>query len=147
MTEELMAHAGILHLLAWFLCFPQLDMADHSLRNTDNHAIEAVHGVFRGGSHSLPFTSCNLSFWEFLRRINKMSPIRTVEHFPHEDEGNSIVAIKKKRLTINRQVHQDHLTLIANLGAILNLSPNSMVVIADVLICPRDYGSPMNIQY
>ena len=54
MTLELMVHAGILHQLAMFLCFPNLDSTAYSLRNTGNRSIEAVHGIFRGGSHTCP---------------------------------------------------------------------------------------------
>ena len=99
MTEELLVHAGIIHQLALFLCFPHLDTKEYSLRSTGNRAIEAIHGVFRGGSHSLPITSPNLSFCEFLRRMTKTSQIRTAEHYLRHIEGNSIVATKKKRLT------------------------------------------------
>ena len=55
--------------------------------------------MFRGGPNSLPIISPNLSFQEFFSRMNKMSQIRTTEHFLHQDEGNTIVATKKKRLT------------------------------------------------
>ena len=41
MTEELLVHAGIIHQFALFLCFPQLDTNEYSLRNTGNRTIEA----------------------------------------------------------------------------------------------------------
>jgi hypothetical protein len=34
MTEELLVHAGINHLLALYLTFPQLTIEEYSLRNT-----------------------------------------------------------------------------------------------------------------
>ena len=98
-TEELLAHAGILHQLALFFCFPDLDFNQYSLRNTGNRSIEAVHGIFRGGSHSLPITSPNLTYQEFLNRMNKSNQVRKAEHFLQKIPGNTIVTTKKKRLT------------------------------------------------
>ena len=64
-------HAGILHQLSLYLCFLSVTWKEYSLRNTGNRGIELIHGVFRGGTSSLPITSPNLSFQEFLSRMNK----------------------------------------------------------------------------
>ena len=71
MTEELLVHAGINHQLSLYLSFPDLTTSKYSLRNTGNRGLEAIHGIFRGGSSSLPITGANLSFQEFLSRMNK----------------------------------------------------------------------------
>ena len=71
MTLELMAHAGILHQLALYLSFPEISMEDYFLRNTGNRGIEAIHSIFRGGTGvNLPITSANLSYQEFLSKMN-----------------------------------------------------------------------------
>lgn len=75
-TLELLAYAGVLHQLSLYLCFPDIPLEDYSLRNTGNRGIEAVHGVFRGGTTSLPITSANLTFQEMLNRMNKINQIR-----------------------------------------------------------------------
>ena len=63
MTLELLVHAGVIHQLAMFICFPiHLPISEYSMRNTGNRGIKAVHGVFQGGTTSLPITSPNLSF-------------------------------------------------------------------------------------
>ena len=68
LTEKLLVHAGINHLLCMYLCFPGSSLAAYSLRHTGNHGIEAIHGTFRGGTSSLPITSPNLSYREFLEK-------------------------------------------------------------------------------
>jgi len=62
LTEELLVHVGINHLLCLYLCFPSCDLSEYSLRHTGNRGIEAIHGMFCGGTSSLPMTSPNLSF-------------------------------------------------------------------------------------
>ena len=96
-TEELLVHAGILHQLSLYLCFPSLTWEEYSLRNTGNRGIESIHGAFRGGTSSLPITSPNLSFQEFLSRMNKALQISQAKHNLKQIEGNTIVASKKKR--------------------------------------------------
>ena len=71
LTEELLVHAGINHLLCLFLCFPDLSVSDYNLRHTGNRGIAAIHGMFRGGTCSMPITSPNLSFRELLSKMNK----------------------------------------------------------------------------
>ena len=95
-TLELLAHAGILSI---FLAFPNLCASEYSLRNTGNRGIEAIHGMYRGGTTSLPITSANLSFKEFLSRMNQTMQIHTSEHMLQQISGNPIVATRKKRLT------------------------------------------------
>ena len=80
-TIELIVHAAINHFLCLFLCFPSIPFTQYSLRNTGNRSLEALHGTFRGGTCSLPITSCNLSFRECLEKMNP------------------IIATKKKRST------------------------------------------------
>lgn len=75
-TEELLAHAGINHQLSLFLSFPELDVTEYSLRNAGKRSLEAIHGIFRGRTTSLPIASANLSFQEFLTRMNKMVQIK-----------------------------------------------------------------------
>ena len=98
-TEELLAHAGICHQLTLYHSFPQLPISEYSMRNTGNRGIEAIHGIFRGGSSSLPITSPNLSFREFLCRMNKRFQVHEAEHSLQQIEGNTIIASKKKRVT------------------------------------------------
>ena len=71
MTEELLVHAGINHNLTLFHAFPHLPLSEYSLRNTGNRGLEAIHGIFRGGSSCLPITCPNLSFREFLSKITR----------------------------------------------------------------------------
>ena len=58
-----------------------------------------MHGVFRGGMCSLPITSPNLSFQQFLSRMNAATQIKRAEHELRKIDGHSIVSTKKKRLT------------------------------------------------
>lgn len=97
LTEEVLVHAGINHLLCLFLCFHDIGLSDYNLRHTGNRGIEAIHGMFRGGTCSLPTTSPNLSFREFLSKMNKAQQIQRAEHLLRGIVGNSIVASKKKR--------------------------------------------------
>ena len=99
LTEELLVHAGINHLLCMYMCFPASKLTDYSLRNTGNRGIEAIHGMFRGGTTSLPITSPNLSFREFLEKMNKAEQIHRAEHALKKIDGCPIVASKKKRRT------------------------------------------------
>jgi len=99
MTEELLVHAGINHLLTLYLLFPQLPIEEYSLRNTGNRGLEAFHSIFRGGTATLPITSANLSFQEFLMLMNKVGQIREAEQELQKIDGNPVVASKKKRKT------------------------------------------------
>lgn len=96
-TEELLVHVGINHQRALFLCFPDLSIEEYSLQGTGNRGLEAIHGMFRGGTTSLPITSPNLSFAEFLVRMNKAVQIHAAEHDLKQIPGNTIVASRKKR--------------------------------------------------
>lgn len=96
LTEEVLFHAGINHLLCLYLCFPDIDLSDYHLRHTGNRGIKAIHGMFRGGTCSLPITSPNLSFREFLSKMNKAQQIQRAEHSLRGIVGNSIVAAKKR---------------------------------------------------
>ena len=69
------------------------------MRNTRNGGIEAIHGMYRGGTTSLPITAPNLSFKQFLSRMNQTMQIHTSEHALRQISGNPIVTTKKKRLT------------------------------------------------
>ena len=62
LTLELMAHAGILHQSALYMCFPNLSLKEYSMRNTGNCGIEAIHSILHGASPNLPITSANLTF-------------------------------------------------------------------------------------
>uniref|UniRef100_A0A1X7U6J9 Uncharacterized protein n=1 Tax=Amphimedon queenslandica TaxID=400682 RepID=A0A1X7U6J9_AMPQE len=75
-TLELLVHAAILHFLGLFLCFPEMDFHRYALRNTGNRSLEALHGTFRGGTCSLPINTPNLSFREFLDKMNEMVQLR-----------------------------------------------------------------------
>ena len=55
--------------------------------------------MFRGGISSLPITSLNLSFREFLEKMNAAQQIKQAEHSLSHIKGNTIVASKKKRKT------------------------------------------------
>ena len=98
MTEELLVHAGINHLLSLFYAFPHLPVSEYSLRNTGNRGLEAIHGIFRGGSASLPITSPNLSFREFLSKMNQTLQVHQAEQNLKQISGHTIVASKKKRV-------------------------------------------------
>lgn len=109
-TLELQAHAGILHQFSVFLAFPNLCASEYSLRNAGNRGIEVIHGLYRGGTRSLPITSANLSFKEFLSRMNQTIQIYTSEHnMLQKISGNPIVATRKKRVT-NAQNSSDKTT-------------------------------------
>ena len=99
LTEEVLVHAGINHLLCMYICFPSCNLSEYSLRHTGNRGIEAIHGMFRGGTNSLPITSPNLSFREFLAKMNAAQQIKRAEHSLSKSEGSTIVASKKKRKT------------------------------------------------
>lgn len=79
------------------------------MRNTGNRGLEAIHGVFRGGTTSLPITSANLTFAEFLTRMTKATLIHNTEHQLRQIEGNTIVSSKKKR-----KINAHHSTDIQN---------------------------------
>ena len=53
-----------------YLFFPNFDRSDYNLWHTGNCGIEAIHGTFIGGTSSLPITSPNFSFQEFLEKMN-----------------------------------------------------------------------------
>jgi hypothetical protein len=88
--------------LALYLTFPQLPIEEYSLRNTGNRGLEAFHSIFRGGTATLPITSANLSFQEFLTLMNKAVQISEAEHELQKIDGCTIVASKKKRKTCAR---------------------------------------------
>ena len=99
LTEEVLVHAGINHLLCMYICFPSCDLSEYNLRHTGNRGLEAIHGMFRGGTTSLPITSPNLSFREFLAKMNTAQQIQRAEHHLSQIDGSTIVASKKKRKT------------------------------------------------
>lgn len=100
MTEELLVHAGINHQLVLFYAFPHLNPCnDYGMRNTGNRGLEAIHSIFRGGSSSLPITAPNLTYQEFLNKMNKVNQVHTAEHNLKLIEGHTIVAPQKKRVT------------------------------------------------
>ena len=103
MTEELLVHAGINHLLALFYAFPHLPVSEYSLRNTGNRGLEVIHGIFRGGSASLPITCPNLSFREFLYKMNQTLQVHQAEQKLKQISGHTIVASKKKRVVCAHQ--------------------------------------------
>ena len=103
LTEEVLVHAGINHMICMYLCFPHCDLSDYGLRHTGNRGLEAIHGMFRGGTTSLPITSPNLSFREFLEKMNTAQQIHRAEHSLRQTEGSTIVASKKKRKTFAAQ--------------------------------------------
>ena len=80
------------------------------MRNTGNRGLEATHGMFRGGTTSLPITSPNLSFSEFSVKMNKANQIHTAEHQLKQIPGNTVVSSKKKRQTNAHRsmTDQDH---------------------------------------
>ena len=82
-----------------YLCFPNCNLSEYNLRHTGNRGIEAIHGMFRGGTSSLPITSANLSFREFLVKMNAAQQIQRSEHSLKRIEGSTIMASKKKRRT------------------------------------------------
>ena len=88
-----------------YICFPSCDLSEYNLHHTGNggleaiHGIEAIHGMFLGGTSSLPITSPNLSFGEFLAKMNTAQRIQRVEHHLSQIDGSTIVASKKKHKT------------------------------------------------
>ena len=97
LTEELLVHAGINHQLVLYLCFPELDIKEYSMRNSGNRGIEDnKHGVFRGTSAVLPITAVNLSFREFLERMNETLQVRQSEQHLQRIKGNPLQATKKQ---------------------------------------------------
>ena len=96
LTEELLVHAGINHLLCLYLCFPSCELSENNLCHTGNQGIEAIHAMFRGGTSSLPMTSPNLSFGEFLSRMNSAQQMKRAEHSLNQIEGSTFVASRKK---------------------------------------------------
>ena len=100
MTEELLS---INHLLALFYAFPHLPVSEYSLRNTGNRGLEAIHGIFRGGSVSLPITCPNLSFREFVSKVNQTLQVHQAEQKLKQVSGHTIVASKKKRVVCAHQ--------------------------------------------
>ena len=101
-------HTGINHLLCLFLCFPNCNLSDYTLRHTGNRGIEAIHGMFRGGPSSLPITSPNLSFREFLSRMNTALQIQQSEHLLNQIEGSTFVASKKKHKTFAKHSNESY---------------------------------------
>lgn len=99
LTLELLGHAGILHQLVLYLAFPDLDIKEYSLRNTGNRSIEAMHSVLRGGTANLPITSANLTYQDFLSRLNKVNQIKRAEHSLQKITGNYICSTKKRQIT------------------------------------------------
>jgi hypothetical protein len=108
MTLELLVHAGIIHQLTLVYAFPHLDPSkDFAMRNTGNRGLEAIHSIFRGGSSSLPITAPNLSFQEFLNKMNKTNQVHSAEQKLKMIEGHSVVDSKKKRLRkVQISLHQ-----------------------------------------
>ena len=86
-NEEVLVHAGINHLLCMYICFPSCDLSEYNLRHTGNRGLEAIHGMFRGGTTSLPITSPNLSFREFLTKMNTAQQIQRAEHHLSQIDG------------------------------------------------------------
>ena len=87
LTLELMGHAGILHQMALYLCFPDLSIEDN------------LHSIFRGGASNLPITSANLTIQDFLCRMNKVMQITDTENALHKISGNTLQSSKKQKLT------------------------------------------------
>ena len=107
MTLELMAHAGIIHQLALYLSFPELNTEDYFLRNTGNRGIEALHSIFQGGTGiNLPITSANLSFREFLNKMNKILQIKAAEHSLQKISGHTVTHNKKKKIIYAKESNE-----------------------------------------
>lgn len=80
LTEELLAHAGINHQLAIYWSFPHLSIKEYSMRSTGNRGIEAIHGMFRGGTTSLlspPLIWALQSSWPEWTRQLKFTALST----------------------------------------------------------------------
>ena len=99
LTLELLGYAGILHQLVLYLSFPDLDINEYNLRNTGNRSIEAMHSVLRGVTANLPITSANLTYQDFLSRLNKVNQIKKAEHSLQMITGNYICSTKKHQIT------------------------------------------------
>lgn len=69
LTEEVLVHAGINHLLCIYLCFPSCDLSEFSLRHSGNRGLEAIHGI----SGRDKFTSYNVTQSKFQRISIKYS--------------------------------------------------------------------------
>ena len=118
---ELLGHAGILHQLVLFLSFPDLNINEYNLRDTGNRSIEAMHSVLRGGTANLPITSANLTYQDFLSRLNKVSQIKKAEHSLQKITGNYICSTKKRQITFAKssgeesvyEIHMKSLDAIA----------------------------------
>ena len=83
MTEELLVHAGINHQLTLFYAFPHLSPYEY---NMGNRGLEAIHGIFHGGAASCAITAPNLSFREFLSKMNQTNQI----HAPNTIKNKSL---------------------------------------------------------
>ena len=70
-----------------------------NLRRTENRNIKALHSIFRGGSSSLPITAANLTFQDFLCRMNKFMQITDAENTSQKISGNTFQSNKKHKLT------------------------------------------------
>lgn len=87
--------------------FPDLDFNEYSFRNTGNRSIEAMHLVLRGGTANLPITSANLTFQDFLSRLNKVNQIKSAEHSLQKITGNYICSTKKQQITNAKSSGED----------------------------------------
>ena len=112
MTEELLVHAGINHLLTLYLLFPHLSTEEYSLRYTGNRGIEAVHSIFRGGTSNLPITGANLSFGEFLTLMNKAVQASSVEHELKKLKETLLSHPKKEEKLMLKRVWMHHQRLL-----------------------------------
>ena len=72
-------HAGINHLLCMYICFSSCGLSEYHLVHSGNQQTEAIHGMFPGGTSSLLISSPNLSFREFLEKMNTAQEIRQGE--------------------------------------------------------------------
>ena len=84
LTEEVLVHAGINHLLCIYLCFTNNDLSQFSLRHTGKTGLEAIHCMFRGGTSSLPIMSPN-------HKMNASQQIKRAEHSLSQIEGSTIM--------------------------------------------------------
>lgn len=69
------------------------------MRSTGNRGIEAIHSVLCGASPNLPITSGNLTFQDFLSRMNKVVHMKSAEHALRQIPGNTVTYTKKKKIT------------------------------------------------
>ena len=58
-----------------------------------------MHSILRGGAVNLPITSANLTFQDFLSRLNKVNQVKQAEHSLKKIKGNSICSTKKRQIT------------------------------------------------